>query len=135
MADFVSVMKDVKRMCDKSLCHYNCPIKQAAGTQTCFGFMKDHPEEAGVILKVWAAKHPVHNYGTYLEYLEEVLPNAKILKAKGYCPRKELFCEDCDELPCAKRECSCVQCLSEPILEETALRLGIEPEETEVRVL
>ena len=139
MAEFVTVINQMKRMCKVAGCA-SCPIMAEAKKtgRMCFNFVLHHPEKAEEILAVWSAQNPERYYGTYLEYLTEVLPGATIpimAKPDGtYCPRKKLFCEENDALPCTYRECSCKECLSEPIIEATALRLDLEPD-TEVRKL
>lgn len=139
MAEFESVMKQVKRMCSASpgtFCNPSCPllIEAAKVGKSCSSYIRDCPEMAEAVVMVWAAKNPTAYYGTYLEYLQEVLPGATIKASPSYCPREALFGEECEVKPCGNGQFSCNRCLSEPILEKTALRLGLEPE-TEVKTL
>ena len=57
MAEFKTVVKNYKRMCDSYKVCEGCPLTKYEST--CSRFMIEYPEKAEHIIMQWAARHPV----------------------------------------------------------------------------
>ena len=59
MAEYVTVMRELQRMCNKNKCA-ECPItKTRHECVNCHVWMGNHPEEVDRIVMQWAAEHPI----------------------------------------------------------------------------
>lgn len=59
MADFVAVMKERNRMCNKFKRCSDCPLGISFNqSQPCRNWMIDHPEEAQEIILKWSEENP-----------------------------------------------------------------------------
>lgn len=58
MAEYVTVSRELQRMCDKNRCA-ECPItKFRHAFVNCHTWMDNHPEEVERIVMAWSAEHP-----------------------------------------------------------------------------
>ena len=131
MAQFTEVMRQAKRMCSSfgGECSDKCPLNCTIQVETdCYrnlcicvggGF-----EEAYKLIEErvmqWAAKHPEPVYPTWCEWQNSTFPDAhKFVKPCEFGRRDRFKC----------KEKTCYQCISEPIPEDIAERLGIKPKE------
>lgn len=63
MAEYVTVSREIQRMCDKNRCA-KCPItKHRHECVNCYGWMNNHPEEVESIVMKWAVEHPFKTNG------------------------------------------------------------------------
>lgn len=63
MAGYVTVIRELQRMCDKNRCE-KCPI--AEHRNEClnrYTWMNNHPEEVERIVMKWAEEHPIKTNG------------------------------------------------------------------------
>lgn len=59
MAEYVTVIRELQRMCDKNKCA-ECPITKARHEcVNCDAWMNNHPEEVEHIVMEWSAEHPL----------------------------------------------------------------------------
>lgn len=67
MAEYVTVVQELQRMCDKNRCA-KCPITEHRHECiNCYGWMCNHPEEVERIVMKWSAEHPVVTNGMKFE--------------------------------------------------------------------
>ncbi len=61
MTEFITVMREYNRMCEKSMKCENCPIVSSNNGRgvACHLFVRKFPEEAERIIMQWAAEHQV----------------------------------------------------------------------------
>ena len=73
MAEFVEVMKQKKRMCNKTLC-CKCDIFRLCGEDigNCSQFILSNPSKAEKIIMSWAAEHPEPVYPTWEQVIAEI---------------------------------------------------------------
>lgn len=63
MAEYVTVVRELQRMCNKNKCA-ECPItKTRHECVNCHVWMGNHPEEVDRIVMQWAEKHPIVTNG------------------------------------------------------------------------
>ena len=105
MAEFVTVIKELNRMCESlgakcsgcKLSSYNNDYKQ-----TCVGMVEDHPEETEKIVMKWAAEHPAE---TIADHFFKMFPNAprNIAGRPQFCPDRLGVKSSCHGVTC--KEC------------------------------
>ena len=67
MAEYVTVTKELQRMCFKNRCA-ECPItKHRHECVNCYAWMGNHPEEVERIVMEWSAEHPIVTNGKKFE--------------------------------------------------------------------
>ena len=69
MAEYVTVIRELQRMCDKNKCA-ECPItKTRHKCEGCNAWMNNYPEEVERIVMKWAAEHPIKTNGMMFKEL------------------------------------------------------------------
>lgn len=128
MAEFVEVMRQVQRICERKNC-MRCPLHKhsaATGMSTCMMIERfcDKPEvkyaELESAIMQWAKENPEPVYPSWKEWHDKTFPNARtsvnpcwfITGNPAECNRME-----------------CVKCRNRPIPAEIAKKLGIQPKE------
>lgn len=107
MAEFVTVMRERKRMCKATRKAQGCTkcelssFKNGSG-MTCYTYTVDSPEEAENIIMDWAAEHPQK---TLADRFYKLFPNG-LKNDRGephICPRYLGWVKECDDYS----RCSC----------------------------
>ena len=114
MAEFVEVMRAVRRMCKA---HTSCKVCPADGE--CVFFMSDDHAIVEAMEKIamdWAKAHPEAVYPSWYDWQKSNFPDAKVT----ICPMV-FGCE------CKYVEAQCPECVRKPIPAEIARKLGIAP--------
>lgn len=63
MAEYVTVVRELQRMCEKNRCE-KCPIAQHRHEcANCDAWIGNHPEEVERIVMKWAVEHPIKTNG------------------------------------------------------------------------
>ena len=120
MAEFVTVMKERKRICEYNKKAFNCTNCELSSTKngsslTCYVYIARFSEEAEKIIMDWAVEHPAE---TMKEHFFKLFPNAP-RNAKGApegCNRN-LGWSTLEE--CVKYE-DCNECWNRPYKEKNA---------------
>lgn len=114
MAEFTTVLKQLRRMCANNACN-DCPVYD----KYCrvLGIMSESEVER--IVMHWAAEHPEPKYPTWEEWQKETFPEA----ADKICP---LMFTDFKSADCNK-ERLCAECRTQHIPAQIAKKLGIKP--------
>lgn len=117
MAEFLEVMRQGKRMCERRDACVSCPIFNAkiGCPVVCY---EDDRLMADVERSImdWAAEHPEQRYPTWNEWHESNFPGV----SSPICP--EYFSNNI----CESHE-TCTQCRAQPIPADIAQKLGIKP--------
>lgn len=80
MAEFVTVIKERKRMCESfDFCTNGCPLYDSTKSGSlCFGWISQHPEEAERTILKWAADNPEPDTIKDLDELKKLIRDDKI---------------------------------------------------------
>ena len=119
MAEFVDIIKIIKRVCNKKCTE--CPISSYNNAHYvgCTEFVLKHPEKAEKILLKWAKDHPEPTYPTWEQAWNQLYPEAARATP---CPR----CLFSTEMwPWCNYASGCSECMGRAISQEIAEKLGI----------
>lgn len=125
MAEFVEVMRQARRMCNK--CGENCFMCPLNNTGDCILMLdndnacdSDYAKIEDIIMQ-WAAEHPEPVYPSWTECWKQLFPDGDGVPCPGRFDMK-YYVKNCTEMSCAK-------CKNAPIPAEIAKKLGIKPKE------
>ena len=123
MAKFTEVMRQARRMCESFRDGHcsECPIGNANSLECGITVTSEMDcKEVERRVMQWATEHPAPVYPTWREWQNSTFPDAhKFVKPCEFGRRDRFKC----------KEKTCYQCISEPIPEDIAERLGIKPKE------
>lgn len=121
MAEFIEVMKQVRRICASEKECKKCLMWNSQGA-FCRMDVMQYRDDAGTeqIVMDWAAAHPEPVYPNWKEWQEKTFPNHRIAICQA------IFGEECPN-PADIR--SCTECRMQPISAAIAEKLGIRPKE------
>jgi len=128
MAEFVTVMSEFMRLCDSfDLCE-KCPVNQEGFSCDCDhqGYSKTGAAELEHIIMTWAADHPELVYPTWGEWLEQQGICFSSLTHRNHVGGviiPEVFNYQIE----GKTAFMCGNKVNEPIPDDIAQKLGIEP--------
>lgn len=120
MAEFVAVMKEYRRMCDKNVCE-ECTLYRENNPANfeCVEFMEAYPEEAEKIIMNWAKAHPEEKYPSWKRWLDENFSSGRGPNWFTPCVFDISLVKECDD--------NCTHCLQRLIPANIAEKLHILP--------
>lgn len=118
MAEFLEVMRQGKRLCERCGECESCPIFNAKISCPVVCYEDDRPiADVERIIMDWAAEHPEVRYPTWAEWADSNFPNAYVT----IVPCAFTVC------PIIDKKCSKSECLNISIPADIAQKLGIQP--------
>lgn len=125
MAEFVEMMKQVRRICATHYCLI-CPLNNFS-TYDCM-ISPNHESERDVdyaeaekIILQWAKENPEPVYPSWTEAWEQLFPDGDGVPCRAFFNKKyrieNCYCPDC------------IECNNKPMPAEIAKKLGIKPKE------
>lgn len=105
MAEFVEVIKNVKRLCENRgfvNCKLGCPLsRQKNGRNTdCIPFRENYPEEYEAIVMKWAEEHPAQTNRQKLAEILEKTFGKYVAESLTTSERRNCFGFSCNGRTC-----------------------------------
>lgn len=96
MAEFVEVIKNKNRMCDRYKGCHGCPLALCNNRKqcTCYDFVNTYTKEAEEIILKWAEQHPVLTNADKFKEVFGFFPN------EDACPHNTDYCKEKCPLVC-----------------------------------